>query len=43
MSAVSCLIHNTQLKQLYDTKRSQGKSKKEAEIDAAKNALKKVG
>ena len=30
MSAVSCLIHNTQLKQLYDTKRSQGKSKKEA-------------
>jgi len=32
MSAVSCLIHNTQLKQLYDTKRSQGKSKKEALI-----------
>jgi hypothetical protein len=30
MSAVSCLIHNDQLKQLYDTKRSQGKSKKEA-------------
>ena len=30
MSAVSCLIHNTQLKQLYDTKRSQGKSKKES-------------
>lgn len=30
MSAVSCLIHNTQLKQLYDTKRSEGKSKKEA-------------
>jgi len=32
MSALSCLIHNTQLKQLYDTKRSQGKSKKEALI-----------
>ena len=32
MSAVSCLMHNTQLKQLYDTKRSQGKSKKEALI-----------
>ena len=32
MSAVSCLIHNTQLKQLYDTKRSQGKSKKESLI-----------
>ena len=32
MSAVSCLIHNTQLKQLYDTKRSQGKSKKEGLI-----------
>ena len=30
MSSVSCLIHNDQLKQLYDTKRSQGKSKKEA-------------
>ena len=30
MSAVSCLIHNSELKQLYDTKRSQGKSKKEA-------------
>jgi transposase len=29
MSATSCLIHNKQLKQLYDTKRSQGKSKKE--------------
>lgn len=30
LSAVSCLIHNKQMKQLYDTKRSQGKSKKEA-------------
>ena len=30
MSSVSCLIHNDQLKQLYDIKRSQGKSKKEA-------------
>ena len=29
LSASSCLIHNQQLKQLYDTKRSQGKSKKE--------------
>jgi len=29
MSASSSLIHNKQLKQLYDTKRSQGKSKKE--------------
>jgi len=32
MSAVSCLIHNPQMKQLYDTKRSQGKSKKESII-----------
>lgn len=32
MSAVSCLIHNSELKQLYDTKRSQGKSKKEGLI-----------
>ena len=32
MSATSCLIHNPQMKQLYDTKRSQGKSKKEAII-----------
>jgi len=32
MSASSCLIHNKQLKQLYDTKRSQGKSKKEGLI-----------
>lgn len=30
MSATSCLIHNVQMKQLYDTKRTQGKSKKEA-------------
>ncbi|WP_295009983.1 IS110 family transposase [Sulfurimonas sp.] len=30
LSATSCLIHNKQMKQLYDTKRSQGKSKKEA-------------
>ncbi len=29
MSATSCLIHNKQMKQLYNTKRSQGKSKKE--------------
>jgi transposase len=32
MSASACLIHNKQLKQLYDTKRSQGKSKKEGLI-----------
>lgn len=32
MSATSCLIHNPQMKQLYDTKRSQGKSKKESII-----------
>lgn len=32
MSSVSSLRHNDQLKQLYDTKRSQGKSKKEALI-----------
>ena len=30
LSATSCLIHNKQMKQLYDIKRSQGKSKKEA-------------
>ena len=30
MSATSCLIHNPQMKLLYDTKRSQGKSKKES-------------
>jgi len=30
LSATSCLIHNKQMKQLYDTKRSQGKSKKES-------------
>lgn len=30
LSAVSCVKHNNQLKQLYDTKRSQGKSTKEA-------------
>jgi transposase len=36
MSSVSCLIHNTQLKQLYDTKRSQGKSKKEALITVSR-------
>jgi len=32
MSATSCLIHNPQMKKLYDSKRSQGKSKKEALI-----------
>lgn len=32
MSSVSCIMHNDQLKQLYNTKCSQGKSKKEALI-----------
>lgn len=32
LSSVSCILHNSQLKQLYDTKKSQGKSKKEALI-----------
>jgi len=32
MSATSCLIHNPELKQLYDAKKSQGKSNKEALI-----------
>lgn len=36
MSSVSCLIHNTQLKQLYDTKRSQGKSKQEAIVTVSR-------
>jgi transposase len=36
MSSVSCLIHNSQLKQLYDIKRSQGKSKKEAIVTVSR-------
>jgi transposase len=36
MSSISCLIHNSQLKQLYDTKRSQGKSKKEAIVTVSR-------
>ncbi len=32
MSSVSCTLHNPELKQLYDTKKSQGKSAKEAYI-----------
>lgn len=32
MASVSCLIHNPELKQYYDTKRSQGKSKQEGLI-----------
>jgi transposase len=32
MSSVSCMLHNSELKQLYDIKKSQGKSKKEALI-----------
>ena len=31
-SSLACLIHNKELKHLYDTKRSQGKSKKEGLI-----------
>ncbi len=29
MASVSCLLHNKELKQYYDTKKSQGKSKQE--------------
>ena len=36
MSSTSCLIHNKELKQLYDTKRSQGKTKKEAIVIVAR-------
>lgn len=32
MASVSCMIHNSELKQYYDTKRSQGKSKQEGLI-----------
>ncbi len=32
MSAVSCLLHNPELKKYYDIKKSQGKSRKEALI-----------
>lgn len=32
MSSISCVLHNSQLKQLYDTKKSQGKSSKESYI-----------
>ena len=32
MSSVSCLLHNKELKHYYDTKKSHGKSKKEALI-----------
>ena len=32
MSSVGCLLHNPELKILYDTKKSQGKSKKESLI-----------
>lgn len=32
MSSVGCLLHNSELKNLYITKKSQGKSKKEAII-----------
>lgn len=32
MSAVGCLLHNPELKTLYNTKKSQGKSKKESLI-----------
>jgi len=39
MAATSCLIHNPQLKQLYDTKRSQGKSSKEALIAVSRKLV----
>jgi len=32
LSSISCVLHNPQLKQLYDTKKSQGKSAKESYI-----------
>lgn len=36
LSSVSCMIHNPQLKQYYDTKRSEGKSKQEGLIAVAR-------
>lgn len=36
LSSVSCMIHNHELKQYYDTKRSQGKSKQEGLIAVAR-------
>lgn len=36
MSSVSCMIHNKELKQYYDTKRSAGKSKQEGLIAVAR-------
>jgi transposase len=36
MSSISCMLHNVELKQLYDTKKSQGKSKKEALITVSR-------
>ena len=36
MASVSCLLHNKELKQYYDTKKSQGKSKQEGIIDVAR-------
>ena len=36
LASVSCMIHNKELKQYYDTKRSQGKSKHEGLIAVSK-------
>ncbi|MCT7539566.1 IS110 family transposase [Aliarcobacter cryaerophilus] len=36
MASVSCLLHNKELKQYYDTKKSQGKSKQEGIIAIAR-------
>ena len=36
MASVSCLLHNKELKQYYDTKKSQGKSKQEGIIAVAR-------
>jgi transposase len=36
LSSVSCMVHNRELKQYYDTKRSQGKSKQEGLIAVAR-------
>lgn len=36
MASISCLLHNKELKQYYDTKKSQGKSKQEGIIAVAR-------
>jgi transposase len=39
MSSISCLLHNPQLKQLYDTKKSQDKSSKESYIAVSRKLV----